>query len=1047
MALILTISMVLNMPLSWSRQLGISNVYASASNAKKEDAVWATASNAKYKQGDGSDVDIYVVADDNEIVPGNVSSMTLYLRNNTGEEITDGVLTFAGKKIKGEDGWFTGITEVGSEETGVITGKAAANRSEPSGEGLLDLDPEMEAAETEVQPAAALEGQADRPQEAEASIQESGQIQDVKVSIMEPDDREAAESAEAAEREAEFGGEEDEEEENESSRLTDIDLLPGQLYEVSFEFYTEDDLKSQSAYVKFRFAGEGSRGVVKGETKFYYSIGLPVVNLELEGGSAVETGIENEMNIWMSEPDWVDDHLEEILKEQESKKTEKEEEANSKTASSSDAGKATASNAKKASSSNASGSTSSYKDLPSVMDAAKIEKYTDEAMEIKESKVSYTVELWGTRYKRFSPKKAEEVEDIGWISCIYELAGDQEPGIYYGKVTAKGKWNRKSFTSEQGFLFEVTGEHVSPAYHAEAKLDNVTIHVSADEGVLPEGTRLFVKELKEDDAETADKFLEAKEALDAEGTEYSGMMALDMAFFDEDGNKIEPDSDAGNVRVSMEMNSSLLPKDADLGSVAVQHLAEREAGIEVQTVADVTDAVNGTVEVREAEEVVAVDFEVESFSVFAVTWNDGYELRKVPEGTIEAKVYLRYSNEIPTTINGSDTAAGYGPSGNNTPYITVTVDLDQVNQKSACYQRYDYYTGYSTWYYYSIESDGQYQNGSKEEAARYWNTVIYPAIEENDRNELDRIFGGEGKYIGYVLKRENDGWHIDGVLADNPPNYVVELYDYSASGTPCLFAISDNDRTLPGVSYGAFKEQLETTLGGTNYRYVTEQTDQIVVEYQKDGHTCRTTITPRNKASHIYPSTRFGYEMITNNIYYLCQLKMETKVISGDLSISKEVAGSAKNVNEHFKFTLRGRGLDGEYEAVYTGTDPSCNVQHTSSVKFTAGSAEISLKHGEMVFIKNLPLDQQITITEQPGSYTTAVEVTVDGERVSAEKVVVTIDGKDREVHFKNIQTISAPTGLFQNQIPYCLMLVLSALGILGFTYFDCTKKKRRTRR
>ncbi len=125
-----------------------------------------------------------------------------------------------------------------------------------------------------------------------------------------------------------------------------------------------------------------------------------------------------------------------------------------------------------------------------------------------------------------------------------------------------------------------------------------------------------------------------------------------------------------------------------------------------------------------------------------------------------------------------------------------------------------------------------------------------------------------------MLKKENDGWHIDGVLADDPPNYVVELYDDSASGKPCLFAISDNDRNRPGVSYQTFKNQLETTLGGTNYRYVTEQTDRILVEYQKDGCTYQTEITPRNWYSHIYPSYhRFGYQTITQNIYYLCQLK------------------------------------------------------------------------------------------------------------------------------------------------------------------------------
>lgn len=50
-------------------------------------------------------------------------------------------------------------------------------------------------------------------------------------------------------------------------------------------------------------------------------------------------------------------------------------------------------------------------------------------------------------------------------------------------------------------------------------------------------------------------------------------------------------------------------------------------------------------------------------------------------GKITAKVYLRYSNAIPEKINQAFTAGEFGPSGNNTPYFTVTVNLDQLNKK------------------------------------------------------------------------------------------------------------------------------------------------------------------------------------------------------------------------------------------------------------------------------------------------------------------------------------------------------------------------------
>ena len=50
-------------------------------------------------------------------------------------------------------------------------------------------------------------------------------------------------------------------------------------------------------------------------------------------------------------------------------------------------------------------------------------------------------------------------------------------------------------------------------------------------------------------------------------------------------------------------------------------------------------------------------------------------------GKITAKIYLRYSNAIPKDINQDFGMDEFGPSGNNTPYFTVTVDLDQLNKK------------------------------------------------------------------------------------------------------------------------------------------------------------------------------------------------------------------------------------------------------------------------------------------------------------------------------------------------------------------------------
>lgn len=614
LAVVLTAVMILNMPLSIDGlRMHVSDAFASASNADRDSGVWATASNAKYRKGDSGDVDIYVIADDNGAVPGNTTSMTLYLKNNTDQAISEGVLTFSGRYINKEDAIFQDVGS-GEEYEQIIAGGGPGQAGEESGEGLIYQESEETADETMAPDAAESIGSADEGIETADPVL--------------PED----------------SGSEGDEEEEEAYKLTNIDLLPGELHEVHFEFYTDDDVKSTKANVSFSFRGENEEGSrVTGDTKFYYSIGLPTVNFSMEDGMQIESGISNDLEIWMSEPDWVDEDLQDRLDEQEEKEEEENDAAD--TASDSDASKASDSNASK--DNTASDSNAGKDSSTSQKDEEKIQKYTEEAMEISSSRVSYTVEIYGADYSEFHPRKAEEAEDIGWISCVYEVDRNTKPGIYYGKVTATGKWNKKSFTSEQGFLFEVTGEGWA-GQKFTAELDAMTVHAYAEEGVLPEGVQLAVKELREDDAQTAEKFQEAVDALEQEGTAYDGMMAVDITFVDEDGQEIEPD---GEVQVSIEMKKGALPEGVDLETVEIHHLKETDANtIEVEKVADGSDQTDGTVQTPEdakaameeeavpeerIEEAVSQDaeavaaFSVDSFSTFTITWEGGFYTHEI----------------------------------------------------------------------------------------------------------------------------------------------------------------------------------------------------------------------------------------------------------------------------------------------------------------------------------------------------------------------------------------------------------------------------------
>ena len=167
-----------------------------------------------------------------------------------------------------------------------------------------------------------------------------------------------------------------------------------------------------------------------------------------------------------------------------------------------------------------------------------------------------------------------------------------------------------------------------------ADVNGVTIRAHAEAGVLPEAATFQAIELKET-GKTADAFKEACKTLDDdEDTEYDGVMAYDLHFL-LDGEEVQPN---GEVEITMEVSQKALPTDVDPSTLEVKHLAEDGDTLQVQTVADTADKVEGTVEVKEdvvatleteassltkAEQnatAVKAEFKVDSFSYFAITY-------------------------------------------------------------------------------------------------------------------------------------------------------------------------------------------------------------------------------------------------------------------------------------------------------------------------------------------------------------------------------------------------------------------------------------------
>lgn len=418
-------------------------------------------------------------------------------------------------------------------------------------------------------------------------------------------------------------------------------------------------------------------------------------------------------------------------------------------------------------------------------------------------------------------------------------------------------------------------------------------------------------------------------------------------------------------------------------------------------------------------------------------------------GKIEANLYLLYSNRLPENVNKPFEAVEFGPSGNNTAYITVTVDLNKVQEKAQVW------VNESGYQYYSIDSDQWVEEEEQRIAAMksYWETVIYPAIDQEDRQAMDLIFGGAGNFYGYVLKKENyNVWHIDGILAQEPPVYVVELYDYTSGSAVPRFNIAGN-QTATGVSYPDFKREAERVLGGSNYQYTVEKTDEMQISYQKDGKSYQAVITPKNDEGnssrnyHVYPSEgRFGYREITPGIYYLCRMKLVTKEIGQSLSLKKLVTGSGANPMEHFGFRLslkdkNNRAINGTYPVSYTGIE-NCQEPHPGQLTFSGGAAEISLKNGEAAVLSGLPQGSTMLLTEEAGD--SRISVKIDGTAAAYPQsgLSISIGSKPKNVEITNHLDAVPVTGRTISFLPALMGMGITAVSAAVFLS-GCRKYQR----
>lgn len=269
---------------------------------------------------------------------------------------------------------------------------------------------------------------------------------------------------------------------------------------------------------------------------------------------------------------------------------------------------------------------------------------------------------------------------------------------------------------------EAGGEPVADGVEYTAALEQdgqaLNVIVTAPEGAFDAGVTPALSVTAIEDEAEGDA-IAAK--LDESGVTYDGFAALDISFKNEAGEEIEPKLP---VTVRIELPEAIVDSGIDLNTLAVQHLAEDEAG-NVTAVEQVASVADGTIALSEeavaameaaeqaaeesneaaiapmmlaapandaltpdadaAEAPAVAEFEVSGFSTFTITWSYGW--------TTYFRVTVHYVDENGNEISGPR-EDGYNSNDSITNRETITFnaeyggDIEGYTYQEAHYNSY-----------------------------------------------------------------------------------------------------------------------------------------------------------------------------------------------------------------------------------------------------------------------------------------------------------------------------------------------------------------------
>lgn len=220
------------------------------------------------------------------------------------------------------------------------------------------------------------------------------------------------------------------------------------------------------------------------------------------------------------------------------------------------------------------------------------------------------------------------------------------------------------------------------------------------------------------------------------------------------------------------------------------------------------------------------------------------------------------------------------------------------------------------------------------------------------------------------------------------------------------------------------------------YAYTISEDDTMIPGITKDNRTLKMIITVVNKTSeNLDYNTGYGYYVGLFNQDGSKADDFINTYNSYSLEVKKTVQGNFGDLGDTFTFYITLGGADGKdnnYASATVTVSDAANAANGKTWTIGGGAQSVTLKHGQIITVSNLPVGVTYTVTEKKTNDDgTAWVYDTTGEAVAINDVLpsITANNNENKVEIVNKHEGTPDMGVVLDNAPYIAMLAIVAIG------------------